>query len=235
MGIKKVNREELLRKAAAVPVQTASVAEELNYEEEIYDEEVVDEVVEEKVIEEKPATVKQPVKKQTVTKTQTVKTNKKEVKGETKMSTTKKSLGGKKANKSQEERVIGTVYPKDLLMKNIQGSLEERFEGVSLADVKAIFDVVEDELLKACQVSSVRFMGGILKAQDRNALVAKAPKVDYSSYTAPRKVVTITNAELGQPDKYRGQVSKDGKQFEVSEMYNYETGKWEEAEGTIDL
>ena len=228
MAIKKINRSALSNsngvKAPVKPV----VVEEPVVEEIV--EEVVEEVEEEIEVEEevKPVKASKPVAKTTVKST-----NKKvENKGEKKMSKVVGLGNKKKVEKKQEERTIGTVYPKDLLYKNIQSGLEERFGEVSLADCKYILEVIEAKLVDAAQIASVRFLGGVLASIEKNASIAKAPKVDYASFTGKRTVLTIRGSELGEPEKYQGQ-KVDDTTFEVTAAYNYETKEYEPAEGTL--
>lgn len=243
MAIKKINRNKIGEKKVVTPVETVEevqeeVVEEVQeevveefVEEIIPEEEVEEEEVQEEVVEEvkKVKPVSKPGSKP-ATKVASKPVNNKE---EKKMS--KPTLGTKKKTEKvvTEERKIGTVYPKDLLQKDIQAGLEERFGEVSLADCKFILDVVEAKILEACQVASLRMFGGILSAKERNASVTKSPTVDYSSFTGKRNVITITGAEVGQPEKYRG--TREGNTFVVTEVYNYETKKYEPAEGTLTL
>lgn len=253
MAIKKINREDLNKKVANANTKPVVSEPEDEVVEENVENEVVDEVAEDGDISDtdipanevnneqdaatQPAktTVKTTVNKTTTApKTTTNKTvnNKGDKKMETK-TTAKKTLGAKAPKKETVERTIGTVYPKDLLVKNIQAALDERFDGIGVADSKFILEAVEQEVLKACQIASVRFLGGVVKAQHRNAALTKSPTVDYHSFSAERDVVTITNAEIGQPEKYRGHI--EGNNFVITEALNYEDGKYYPAEGTIDL
>ena len=232
MAIKKINRNKIGENKVVPPVKPVEeVVEEVQEEvvEEVIPEEEVVEEVQEEVVEE----VKEEVKKVKPVSGGTKVVNKTVNKEEKKVS--KPTLGNKKKVEKviTEERKIGTVYPKDLLQKDIQAGLEERFGEVSLADCKFILDVVEAKILDACQVASLRMFGGILSAKERNASVTKSPTVDYSSFTGKRNVITITGAEVGQPEKYRG--TREGNTFVVTEVYNYETKKYEPAEGTLTL
>lgn len=206
-------------------------------EEEIIEEDVFEEEVEEEAEEEAvPTTVKAKVPvKSTVNKTEKPVSTKKVVKEE--KPTFKPTLSGK-APKSPStantvERKIGKVFPKDILYKNIQAELDKEFSEISLETVKKIFAVVESELCKAAQTASVRFLGGILKAQPRRISVNKSPKVDYYSYKGEGSVLKLTGAELGKPDQYRGKLK--GNKFIVEAVYDYEQGKYVPAEGTIEL
>lgn len=236
MAIKKVKKENVgavkqVKKVEPVEVEEVyeDVIEEVEdvVEEEIYDEEVEevydemeeeDAMDEEEEVEEEVVVVQQPK----VTKVK---------KATNKETTKKKAIGKKQAAKPQEEKKIGTVYPKELILKNVQAALSEEFD-ISLADLRKIMDALENELIEASQVASIRFLGGILKAGVRNASVNKAPKVDYYSYTGERTVLTLTGATLGQPEEYRG--VRKGDKFIIKEKKN-EEGKFVPAKGTIDL
>lgn len=257
MAIKKINRNQLNTKVEAAKVvptepavepQVEEVNEVVETEEDVLDSaqdvDIEEEEIEEEIKEDEqpvvPKVVNKPVTKST-TKTNTNKTTKTNNtnKGGNNMNNTgavaARRTVGRNANKSKKvvtERTIGTVYPKDLLLKDIQERLD--FD-MTLVDIKDVMDAVESAIMEACQVASVRFLGGIVKAQDRNALVAKAPRVDYHSYTGERKVITITGGELGQPDKFRGYPNADQTKFIANEVYNYETGEWEATNQEIDI
>ena len=251
MAIKKINRNQLNTKVEAAKVvptepvvepQVEEVNEVVETEEDVLDS-AQDVNIEEEIEEDEqpvvPKVVNKPVTKST-TKTNTNKTTKTDNtnKGGNNMNNTgaavtRRTVGrNAKAKKVVTERTIGTVYPKDLLLKDIQERLD--FD-MTLVDIKDVMDAVESAIIEACQVASVRFLGGIVKAQDRNALVAKAPRVDYYSYTGERKVITITGGELGQPDKFRGCPNADQTKFIANEVYNYETGEWEATNQEIDI
>ena len=197
MAIKKVVKKESLGETKqvkkVVPVEVEEVVEDVIVEEEQELEELEEEIEEENdMLEEQDAIEEQPIVK---TKPKTQK------KATTKAPATKKKSIGKKQPKAQpEEKKIGTVYPKELILKNVQAALSDEFD-ITLADLRKIIDALENELTEAAQVASIRFLGGILKATTRNASVNKAPKVDYYSYTGERTVLSLTGATIGQPEE----------------------------------
>lgn len=252
MAIKKINRNQLnskMENAKIVPVETD--VEDIVVEDVVETENVV---VEDVVVEETPEVVDideeegEPIVPKVVNKPATKTTKPKRTvnktntnKGGNKMSNAveatpkTKRLAGRaatKQSKTQAGRVIGAVYPKELLIKDIQEKLDFH---LSLADIKDVLDATEASIMDACQLASLRFLGGIIKAQDRNVLIAKSPAVDYHSYTGERKVITITGGELGQPDKFRGQLSEDGTKFIANKSYNYETNEWEDVNQEIEI
>ena len=224
MAIKKVVRKESTGEAKQVK-KVAPVVEEVI-------EDVVEEVMDEEVEEEYEAMEEEDVEEEVVEVVKPKVQPKAQKKAVGKQPSAKKKTIGKKQPKAQqEEKKIGTVFPKELILKNVQAALSEEFD-ISLADLRKILDALEVELTDAAQVASVRFLGGILKATTRNASVNKAPKVDYYSYTGERTVLSLTGATIGKPEEYRGQ--KDGNVFVIEEMKD-EDRKFVPAEGEIEL
>lgn len=150
--------------------------------------------------------------------------------------TTKKTLRKGVAPKPPKKQSTGVknVYPKDMLYKDFQKEMGDDFE-ISLEDCKRIFNAMETVLVDAAETATVRFCGGLLKTIDRKPMVRKSPAVDYYSYTGESKVLTLTAGEIGSPEKYRGNYDDSTRKFSVSEMYDYETGKWISAEGDIQV
>lgn len=189
-----------------IPVAKESVVEEKTI---TVDEDVEEEIeVEETVEEEKPVI-------KTVSGKKSLKKNKKPV-----------------AAKPKTDK-IGNIYPKEKIYKELQAALDDEYE-LSLKDAETIFNTLESILENAASKASVRFMGGILKTLNREQQIRKAPTVDYYTLTQPTKVYTLVGTEIS-PEKYRGYPSEDGTTFNVISVYDAETKKWVDAEGTINI
>lgn len=152
-----------------------------------------------------------------------------------------KTVSGKKSLKKNKKPVaskpktdkIGNIYPKEKIYKELQAALDDEYE-LSLKDAETIFNTLESILENAASKASVRFMGGILKTLNREQQIRKAPTVDYYTLTQPTKVYTLVGTEIS-PEKYRGYPSEDGTTFNVISVYDAETKKWVDAEGTINI
>lgn len=205
---------------------------------EVADESIEETIVEEEIVEELEEVT--PVKPTVVKTTKTTKTAvtknpvaTKSVATATPKATTKKRFGSAKTP-SSKTKVEETSYTRDRFIRDVRDQLAEIYDNPTLVESEALINIVESVLKEATDKFSVRFLGGTIKKASRNALVSKAPKVDYHTYKEAREVKTLT-LDIGQPAKYKGTVSEDGKTFLYDGVYNNETKVYDAEEGTIEL
>lgn len=145
-------------------------------------------------------------------------------------------FGGKKPiSIKKKSESVGNIFPRKLFVERLKSRMDEKWDGLTKADVEFIFGLVEEEFLKAAQEATFRFAGGVAKVRESKPRVTAPPALEEKVLMMDRKQVVYT-ADLDEPEKFRGDFKDETRKvFIVTSQYNYETKEWEPVEGEVEL